>query len=155
MGPDTEGTSNRAQEDELSRLGELTKDKIISGFYSSEWDEFDLDDSHVEKSETKLAKTYAENIHWVCLGIPAAILLSVALIDWVFSINPLIYGLCINLYASIVMAVPSLKGVHSIALITAQNTEAIRRIEAQRTVFTNIGFALFIVGYGIQILVLI
>jgi len=73
-----------------------------------------------------------------------------------YTFNIQIIGIVLNLYGSLFIFFPSLNGRYTIATISSgdNDKEKIRR-NVERTVFTNIGFALLAIGFFIQIVMLL
>jgi hypothetical protein len=127
--------------------------KVVKSLDNPKWRERYGDELEtVEESHDLLAQTYYEVIKGVIVG--TLILLSfLVLVDVALYFQSSIYGLTINIWGTMFMIYPSLRGRYMIAGISeGVDREAIRRIETRRVVFTLSGFTLLAFGFVLQIL---
>ncbi len=136
---------------ELDSSERLTRDYILpilpegwKGYSGLEGDELQL-------ANSILAQEYVEHGSLRKLWKP---LLLIGVYDALFHLEPVVYGLVASAIGSISLAIPAMHTPHSLAGDTLLNPEddyvEIRK-SAKRSVKTNIGIVIFVVGFVIQI----
>lgn len=105
----------------------------------------------VDKAHQRLAEAYYEVLSGALVGT-IGIILMLVVFDLLIYIDAVLYGLTINIWASLFILYPSLRGRYMVAAISENvETEAIRKMETRRGVFTLVGWFLMAVGFGLQV----
>ena len=127
--------------------------EVVKNLDSPKWKaKYENELETVEESHELLAQTYYEVIQGVIIGT-LLLLIFLVLVDVALYFHALIYGLTINIWGTMFMIYPSLRGRYMIAGISENvDRNAIRRIETRRVVFTLSGFSLLAFGFVLQIL---
>jgi len=126
---------------------------VLDRLDESSWKEkYESDLDTVEESHNLLAVRYYEVTNSAVKGL-VILLTCLIIIDLLVEMNSLVYGLTVNLWGSIFLIYPSFRGKYMISSISESvDEQAIREIEVNRMVFTNIGFFLLILGFLLQII---
>lgn len=131
----------------------LIKSWLIPILDTPEWREkYEPDSDSVEKAADILAEEYYD------LAIPEfysaiALIVLLGLIDYLVRFNTQIYGLFLDIWASIFLIFPSLKGRYVIATaVEGTPAEAIYRLESQEMVSANTGFLFLALGFFLQVI---
>lgn len=130
----------------------LVRQIITSSLDEPEWGKrYEPDTEQVEKSADSLAEQYYEYTNAGVLST-SIILLLIATIDYGMGLNPQVYGLIVDVWAVLFFVRPSFKGPTVIATaVEGRPPDAIRRLQSQEMVFTNIGLGVFAIGFLLQI----
>lgn len=80
------------------------------------------------------------------------VIVSVAIVDILLPIQAQFYGISLYMFAVTILVYPSLRGRYTIASITEKNSEAIRYLETERTVFTINAFFFVLIGVILQLI---
>jgi len=126
---------------------------IIDNLNESSWEKkYKSELETVEECHNQLAARYFNVTLSAVRGL-IILLTGLILVDFLVEMNSLVYGLSINLWASVFLIYPSFRGKYMIASISERvDKKAIREIEVNRMVFSNIGFILLILGFLLQII---
>jgi len=131
----------------------MIENYLIPRLDSPSWArQYETDSDSVEMA----AETLAEEYHDLAVPEFSSTVIVVILllpVDYLFYINPQVYGLFIDIWAALFFVFPSLKGRYVIASAAkGAPKEAIHRLEAQEMVSNNTGFVLLAFGFVLQIL---
>lgn len=135
---------------ERGKLAAIEEDVVPAADHPDWSDEFEPSDASVRLSQRRLAEEY-NDVPAYGITRPLFLLALLMVADFLLYVNAQVYGLSISLYGAVLMVFPDLKGRYVIATVAEGNSEAIRRLEARNTVFSNTAFALIAVGFLLQI----
>lgn len=80
------------------------------------------------------------------------LLLGILVIDLFMGLQNLIYGLSVNIWGTMFIIYPSLRGRYVItSVVESVSEEVTRELEIKKMVSKNIGFCLLILGFALQI----
>lgn len=130
----------------------VIKSQLIPRLDDEGWNErYESEPEQVEESTTILTEEYYD------MAVPAfwsftVLVILLFVVDYLVALNGQMYGLFVNIWASIFLIFPSLKGRYVIATaVEGKSSEALSRLQAQEMVTANAGFAFLALGFIFQV----
>ncbi len=127
-------------------------EKITTTLDNPRWkEEYSSELETVNQTHVSLTRAY------YFMGMSAVkgtlvLFMGLLLIDLAINLQSFIYGLSANIWGTMFIIYPSLRGRYVIASISENvSKDAIREIEIRKMVCTNIGFVVLILGFVLQI----
>jgi hypothetical protein len=134
---------------ELDFRARITRDWILPILPKGAVETKSIDGNQLEAAKAILAQEYVNQND--LRGLRNVLLILVTF-DILFPLNPQLYGIILNIYGSVLLAVPALHTPRSLAVEvdTEQQLERQIRVSAKRSVRTNVGVAGLVLGFTFQ-----
>ena len=138
--------------DDIENIWISKLERAIERLDVAKWkNEYGSELDTVRKTHVEMTRTY----YFVSMGTikgTACLLFCLLMIDLMIEFQSYIYGLSANIWGTMFIIYPSLRGRYLItAIVEDVDQSLIRELEIKKMAFTNTGFGLLILGFGLQI----
>lgn len=143
MGEDSQSLEGKAK---------IVAELLIPPLDNPNWKEkYSPSQEAVEKAQAALGKEYSE-IGWPAAKKTFLLILLIGLLDYAISLDPIVYGLAVNISGAVFLFYPSIRGRYTVAtLADGENSTAKREIQVRQMAFSNVGFCLLGLGFLLQL----